>query len=207
MSNNPMADGKMQSIHEMLEERLRLLPPLLEQCKGMPQIEQAADTIFQALHTGHRLTACGNGGNFANADHLIGEFIGRFRWNRKAYPAFAMTGGSLFTAIANDYGFDQVYARQVSGMLQAGDVLVGYSTSGNSVNVIEAVRVARQMGVKTIGFSGSKGKLKDEVGIAIAVPTDHGPVVEEMHYIITHMICEMAEDKLCAQDPDAHRKQ
>ena len=202
-----MVNMNMQSIQEMLEERLRIIPPLLEQCKGMPQIEQAANTIFHALQDGHRLTACGNGGNFANADHLIGEFIGRFRWNRKAYPAFAMTGGSLFTAIANDYGFDQVYARQVSGMLQASDVLVGYSTSGNSVNVIEAVRVARQMGVKTIGFSGDKGKLKEEVEIAIAIPSDHGPAIEEMHYIVTHMICEMAEDNLCAQDPDARRKQ
>ena len=201
-----MVKQDMESISDMLEARLRILPPLIEQCKQMPQIRQAADTIYQALRDGQRLTACGNGGNFANADHLVGEFIGRFRWERKAYPAFVLTGGSAFTAIANDYGFDQVYARQVSGMLQAGDVLVGYSTSGNSANVIEAMRVARRIGVKTIGFSGDSGKLKEEVDIAIAIPTVHHPAIEEMHYIITHIICEMAEDQLCAQDPDAHRK-
>ena len=197
----------METLDQLLEERLELLPKLIEQSRDMPQIQQAADAIYEALHNGHRLTACGNGGNFSNADHLIGEFIGRFRWNRKPYPAFVLTGGSAFTAIANDYGFDQVYARQVEGLLDAGDVLVGYSTSGNSANVLEAMRVARQRGVQTIGFSGIKGKLQDEVDIAIAVPTEHGPAIEEMHYILTHLICQLAETRLSAQDPDARRKQ
>ncbi len=196
----------MVTIAELIAERETQLPQLLEQATKMPQIQQAVDAIVGALESGHRLTACGNGGNFANADHLIGEFIGRFRYERGPLAAFPMTGLSAMTAIANDFGFEQMYARQVRSLLQGGDVLVGYSTSGNSANVIEAMRAARQVGATTIGFSGTKGKLKEEVDIAIAVSSEHRPMIEEMHYILTHIICELAEIRLCANDPTAHRK-
>jgi D-sedoheptulose 7-phosphate isomerase len=158
-------------------------------------IQQAISSIKQAFAAGRTIYACGNGGSAADAQHFASELTGRFEKNRPGFPAFALsTDSSALTAIGNDYGFDQVFSRQLQSIGRAGDVLLGISTSGESKNIIAAVTEAKSKGIKTIGLLGRNGgALAKMVDIPIVVPAPRTSRIQESHIFILHYICEAFE--------------
>ena len=157
-----------------------------------------ADVIINALRSGNRILLIGNGGSAADAQHIAAEIIGRYKQDRPAYAAVALTTDtSALTAIANDYGFEQVFARQVEGLGQRGDVLLALSTSGRSPNILAALREGRKRGLVTICFTGSKGvtlgALCDHLLVA---PTDDTPVVQQIYLTVAHGICDEIEQTM-----------
>lgn len=161
-------------------------------------VEEAAAMIVDALEGGGKVLFCGNGGSAADAQHLAAEFLGRYLKERAPLPSIALTANSsAVTAIGNDYGYELVFARQLRGLARTGDVLVGISTSGCSVNVVEAFKVAHEIGVRTISLTGSRPSAMSELAdIAIQVPSSHTPRVQEMHITIGHTICEIVETEM-----------
>jgi D-sedoheptulose 7-phosphate isomerase len=160
-------------------------------------VAQAALQIVTALRAGGKLLCCGNGGSAADAQHLAAEFTGRYLKERRALPAIALNANtSSLTAIGNDYGFDLVFARQLEALGNAGDVLLGISTSGNSRNVLRAMEVAKAKSIYTITLTGSGGKMKDLADCAICIPSGETPRIQECHILTGHIICEIAENML-----------
>jgi D-sedoheptulose 7-phosphate isomerase len=161
-------------------------------------IVQAASIITSCLQSGGKLLLFGNGGSAADAQHLAAEFVGRFLLERRALPAIALTtDSSILTAVGNDYGFEQVFARQIQALGRPGDIAIGISTSGNSPNVLEAMKTARSQGLRTIGLSGKDGRaLAQAVDIAIVVSSDNTAQVQECHIAIGHLLCELTEREL-----------
>jgi D-sedoheptulose 7-phosphate isomerase len=157
-----------------------------------------ADAIVSALRSGNKILIVGNGGSAADAQHIAAEIVGRYKQDRPAFAALALTTDtSALTAIANDYGFEQVFARQVAGLGQRGDVLLALTTSGRSANILAALRIARQRGLVTIGFTGSKGEalgvLCDHLLVA---PSDDTAIVQQIHLALAHGICDEVEQTL-----------
>lgn len=161
-----------------------------------PTMETIGQRLLTALNLGGKILLCGNGGSAADAQHIAAELVGRFSHARRGLPAIALTtDSSALTAIGNDFGFEQVFARQVEALAREGDVLIGISTSGNSRNVIEAVKVARNMGVTTIGLlGGGGGVLKDLVDHVLIVPSHDTPRIQECHILIGHIWCAMIDE-------------
>jgi D-sedoheptulose 7-phosphate isomerase len=158
----------------------------------------AADLIARAFAADGRLLVCGNGGSAADAQHIAAEFVGRYLKDRAPYSAIALsTNTSAITAIGNDYGFDEVFARQVRAHGRAGDVLLAISTSGTSPNVLAAVAAAREAGMKVIALSGRDGgTLIDDCDVCLVVPVDSTPRIQEMHILLAHVLCGLVEDAL-----------
>ena len=164
--------------------------------KLFPVIYEMADTCYQALQEGHKILICGNGGSAADAQHIAAEFVGRYHNERKSLPSIALTTDtSILTAVGNDYDFNRIFARQVEGLGDPGDVLWGISTSGNSADVNEALKVARAKGLKTIGSTGKTGgemvALCDQ---ALVIPDTVTARIQEMHMLCAHIICQMIDD-------------
>jgi D-sedoheptulose 7-phosphate isomerase len=157
-----------------------------------------AAVIVATLRAGNKLLIIGNGGSAADAQHIAAEIIGRYKQERPGYAAIALTTDtSALTAIANDYGFEQVFARQVAGLGQRGDVLLALSTSGRSPNILAALRTARQQGLITIAFTGTKGKTLGELCDHMFVsPSDDTPVVQQIHLTAAHGICDEIEQAM-----------
>jgi D-sedoheptulose 7-phosphate isomerase len=162
-------------------------------------IEEAAGAMIAALAAGNKIMFCGNGGSAADSQHLAAELMGRYLRDRAPLPALALTvDTSALTAIGNDYGYDEVFVRQLRGVGRRGDVLVGLSTSGNSANVIAAIEAARAMGVIAIGMTGTNsGRMDDLCDILIKVPATRTNRIQEMHIAVGHMLCGFVEDALC----------
>jgi D-sedoheptulose 7-phosphate isomerase len=162
-------------------------------------IAAAAAVIADSIRAGGTLLVCGNGGSAADAQHIAAEFVGRFLRERDAWPAIALhTNTSALTAISNDFGFDEVFARQVRAFGRPGDVLLAISTSGESPNVIRAVDVARERGLAVVGLSGrGGGPLSTLCDICLTVPSAETPRIQEGHVLIAHIICGLVEDALC----------
>lgn len=158
-------------------------------------VAKAADCIEKCFRAGGKVYFCGNGGSAADAQHLAAEFSGRFYIDRDGLPAEALhCNTSYMTAVANDYSYDIVYARMMTGMGREGDVLVGISTSGNSANIIKAFEVCRQKGIRTIAFTGEGGgKMKDLADVLVNVPSTDTPRIQEAHILAGHMVCEIVE--------------
>ena len=163
-----------------------------------PQIEAAVNMIVSALRGGGKLALCGNGGSAADAQHIAGELVGRYLLEREPLPALALTTDtSILTAVGNDYGFDQVFVRQVEALLQSGDVLIAISTSGNARNVVAAARAAHEQAVQIIGMTGADGgELAGAADVCLKVPSDDTPRIQETHITIGHIICELVEAAL-----------
>ncbi len=161
-------------------------------------IEQVTETVINAFSKKNKVLFCGNGGSAADAQHLAAEFSGRFYTDRDPLPSEALhVNTSYLTAVANDYGYDVVYSRLVKAMGRAGDVLVCLSTSGNSVNIINALEQAQQIGMITVGFTGETGgKMKDKCDYLINIPSNDTPRIQESHIMIGHIICQLAEERL-----------
>jgi D-sedoheptulose 7-phosphate isomerase len=157
-----------------------------------------ASAMIAALRAGNKILLIGNGGSAADAQHIAAEIIGRYKQDRPAYAALALTTDtSALTAIANDYGFEQVFARQIEGLGQRGDVLLAISTSGRSPNIVAALRTARERGLVTIGFTGSKGQSLGALCDHLLVsPSDDTPVIQQIHLTVAHGICDQIEQSM-----------
>lgn len=175
---------------------------------GLTKAAQSADllatthtiarTVADSLKTGHKLLLIGNGGSAADAQHIAAEIVGRYKQERPGWAAIALTTDtSALTAIANDYGFEQIFARQVQGLARRGDVLFALTTSGRSPNILAALRTAREMGVTTIGFTGAKGEsLHASCDHLFIAPSDDTPVIQQIHMMAMHAICDEVEQAL-----------
>jgi len=166
--------------------------------KNLPEIIGAVEAVIKAFKTGHKLFFCGNGGSAADSQHIAAEFVGRFQKERKAWPAIALTtDSSALTALGNDYSFEIVFSRQLQALGQKGDVLIAISTSGNSKNILAAVKEAKTMGITTIGVTGgSGGQLAAVSDIPIVAASSITARVQESHLVIFHTICELVENVL-----------
>jgi D-sedoheptulose 7-phosphate isomerase len=162
-----------------------------------------AAAIVAALRAGNKLLIIGNGGSAADAQHIAAEIIGRYKRDRPGYAAIALTTDtSALTAITNDYGFEQVFARQVEGLGQPGDVLLALSTSGRSPNILAALRKARERGLVTVGFTGTKGEaMGASCDHLLIAPSDDTPVVQQIHLAVAHGICEEIEQTMMRGAP------
>lgn len=158
-------------------------------------IAKIAETIIAAYKQGCKVLLCGNGGSASDAQHIEGELVGRFKMERKALPAIAITANSsTLTAIANDYGYGDIFKRAVEAHGKTGDVLIAISTSGNSQNVILAAEEARKIGMKVIGLlGGSGGKLEKLSDIALVAPSNDTPRIQECHILVGHILCDLIE--------------
>lgn len=157
-----------------------------------------ARTVADALKAGNKLLLIGNGGSAADAQHIAAEIVGRYKEERPGWAAIALTTDtSALTAIANDYGFEQVFARQVQGLARRGDVLFALTTSGRSPNILAALKVARDLGVTTIGFTGTKGEvMRASCDHLFVSPTNDTPVIQQIHMMAMHAICDEVEQAL-----------
>ena len=167
-----------------------------------PVLERAVTTMHEALRAGGKILACGNGGSAADAQHLSAELVGRFREERQALPAIALTADTaLLTALGNDYGYERVFARQVEGLAQRGDVLMAFSTSGNSANVVQAAQTARRLGCTVVGFTGARGgELASHADVLLRAPSNTVARIQEVHTLCIHVLCE-ALDALIRVEP------
>jgi D-sedoheptulose 7-phosphate isomerase len=164
-------------------------------------VEQALDLLEKAFRDGRTLLAFGNGGSAADAEHLCTELVGRFLLDRRPLPAVSLTTNqALLTAWSNDYGFDDVFARQIEGLGRSGDVAWGISTSGNSANVVNALRRARELELRTVGLTGSGGgRMAEYCDVLMAVPLRETPRIQEVHLVTFHAICSALEQRLFGQ--------
>ena len=174
-------------------KQLLLNDPIL-----MGTIEKVTTVVAAAFRAGNKVLFCGNGGSAADAQHLAAEFSGRFYTDRDPLPSEALhCNSSYMTAVANDYGYDVVYSRIVKGMGKPGDVLIGLSTSGNSVNIMKAMEQAAEIGMINVVLTGeSGGKLRNMCDYLINVPSSDTPRIQESHIMIGHIICELVETEL-----------
>jgi len=162
------------------------------------QIEQVAEQMIACLRGGGRIFFMGNGGSAADSQHLAAEFVGRFQLERQPLPSIALTTDtSVLTAIANDYGYESVFERQIAGLARPGDVIVGISTSGNSGNVLRGIAKARELGAYTVGMTGGKGgALVAACDDCLCVPSPRAARIQEAHILIGHALCELVEETL-----------
>jgi D-sedoheptulose 7-phosphate isomerase len=186
---------------QLVERRIRESVTVQERLLGEDAIAamvSAADLISAALRRGGKLLAFGNGGSASDADHLTGELIGRFQLERRGLPALSLSDNpSAFTAIANDYGYERVFARQVEALGTEGDVALGISTSGTSANVLAAFEAASTGGLATIGLTGGDGGgLRVAADVCIVVPSDETPRIQEGHTLVAHVLCELVEQAI-----------
>jgi D-sedoheptulose 7-phosphate isomerase len=161
-------------------------------------LKQIASLCIWTLQNKGKIILIGNGGSAADAQHLAAEFVGRFKIDRQALPALALsTNTSILTAIGNDYGFDEVFVRQVSALANPQDIVIAISTSGNSKNIIKAVKKAKEKDIKTAGLLGKDGgELKKLVDLALVIASADTPRIQEMHILAGHIICEIIEKTL-----------
>lgn len=186
----------MDDIREQLNESIQVKSALIE--KDLLTIRTIAATIINSFKNGHHLYLMGNGGSAADAQHIAGELVGRYKKDRRPLPATAFTTDtSILTAIANDYGFDHCFVKQVEAFVKKGDVVIGISTSGRSVNIINALKRAKELGAFTIAFTGAEGgSLKDYASLCLLVPSTNTPRIQEAHITIAHIICSIIEKEL-----------
>jgi len=176
-----------------LKEHLESAQALLD--SKLPEIELTGQMICQTLQAGNKILICGNGGSAADAQHIAAELVGRYEQTRRAYPAIALTTDtSALTALSNDYGYEEVFSRQVQALAVQGDLLIAISTSGQSPNVIRAALKARELGCKVIALTGSEGgSLSSLCDLTLNVPSTRTARVQELHITIGHLWCEMVD--------------
>jgi len=181
-----------------INQTLRVKQNILKDNELVKKIDEITRVIVHAYRENKKVILFGNGGSAADAQHLAGELVGKFYLERKALAAIALTTNtSELTAIANDYNFNRVFARQVEALVNPRDIVIGITTSGNSPNVLEGIKEAKLRGAITIGFTGaSGGKLKENVDYLLAVPSEDTPYIQESHIMIGHIICYLVEKEL-----------
>ena len=188
----------MDTIKQRITESIEAKQKILNDDHILEQIRKAADMVSTALQNGSKILLCGNGGSASDALHIAGEIVGRFQKERKSYPAIALNADvATMTAVANDYGYDQIFERAVCGYMKEGDVLIGISTSGNSENVFKAISQVRKLGGTSIALLGKDGgKIAKIADCSIIVPSECTARIQESHIMIGHIICEIAEQEM-----------
>ncbi len=185
-------------VTELMAASITTKQTMLSNSDLVATIAAASEILISALQQGNKVLLFGNGGSAADAQHIAAELVGRFAFDRPALPALALSvNSSCVTAIGNDYGYDQVFSRQVEALARAGDVAIGISTSGNSPNVTKAILTARKMGLRTIGLTGvGGGTLAKSAEYCICVPSKETPRIQECHILIGHIISELVEKEI-----------
>lgn len=188
----------MDTIIRSIEDSIATKQQILNNSRLLETIQAVAEVMVKALREGKRILWCGNGGSAADAQHLAAELSGRFYYDRPPLNSEALhCNTSYLTAVANDYGYDLIYSRMIDGACHPGDVLVGISTSGNSKNICNAFRKAKQLGVITVALTGSTGgEMKDLSDFLLNVPSDDTPRIQESHIMLGHIICELVEAEM-----------
>ncbi len=197
--------NKPQSTAEVwksaLVEAQETLSSFLANPEQMQKCLQFSELLTATFRSGGRLFTCGNGGSHCDAMHFAEEFTGRFRKDRAPLGALALGDPSHVTCVGNDYGFNEIFSRQLQGLARSGDLLVGISTSGNSENVIRAVQAAKEMGIKTVALLGRNGgKLKEMTDLSIVIPAQTSDRIQEMHIKLIHTVIETVERQLFPQN-------
>lgn len=192
--------GHAQSNQQLIDQAFCGIQALAERMRGETAgtIARAAELIHCAIKSGNKILACGNGGSAAEAQHFIGELVGRFLTEREPLAGVALTvDTSVLTAVGNDYGYSEVFTRQVKGIGKPGDVLLAISTSGQSSNVLKALAAARDGGLVTIALIGAESSLElDVCDLVITIPDPSTPRIQEMHLVVLHLICELVDNAL-----------
>jgi D-sedoheptulose 7-phosphate isomerase len=185
----------INEIRAELEQSVRVKQRVIEEQAFV--LEEILQILLRTLRAGNKIILFGNGGSAADSQHIAAELISKFRRDRSALPAIALTTDtSILTSIANDFSFDYVFSRQIEGLGQRGDVALGISTSGNSPNVINALQTANELGITTIGFTGAEGgALKDHVDICFHAPSQNTARIQEVHIAAAHTLCELIEQE------------
>ena len=171
---------------------------LISDTKRLEELLEVAGVALSTIKAGHKIMLCGNGGSAADSQHIAAELIGRFEKDRQSMAAFALTADtSALTAIGNDYGYDQVFSRQVEGLGQSGDLLIGISTSGNSKNVVNAMEVARSKSICTVALVGDKpdGAVQAIADYVLAAPSTNTARIQECHILMMHTLCQLVESE------------
>lgn len=187
-----------QQIKDILQRSIDVKAQIIDNPELINTIEAVVEKIVTAFRNGNKVLFCGNGGSAADAQHLAAEFSGRFYSDRDPLPSEALhCNTSYITAVANDYGYDVVYSRIIKGTGKAGDVLIGLSTSGNSVNITNALQTAKDIGMITVGFTGEGGgKMKALCDYLVNIPSNDTPRIQESHITVGHIMCQLVEEKL-----------
>ena len=185
-------------IQNILQESKNTIEKTIKSEQIIKNLNAVVEIIFNAFSEGNKILLCGNGGSAADAQHIAAELSGRFEMDRKALNAQALhVNSSYLTAVANDYGFEDVYSRMIEASAKSGDVLIALSTSGNSKNVINAIKKANQMQMVTIGFSGNDGGImKDLCKYNLIIPSNNTARIQEAHILVGHIICKLIEQKI-----------
>lgn len=179
-------------ISDSIDAKKQLLQP-----EHIDTIEKIAKKMIAALSVGKKLVVCGNGGSAADAEHFVGELVGRLHFDRKPLPAIALTSNApVITALSNDYGYDELFARQVEAYVHNGDIVVGISTSGNSPNVIKALKKGKDLGAWTVALCGEGGEMKKIADITLSVPSRLNVRIQECHTLAVHIICHLIEEQI-----------
>ena len=188
----------MKTVKEEIFQSISTKQAILDNPDLISKIEKAAQIMTDAYRNGHSALLAGNGGSAADAQHLAGELVNQFYFARPGIPAHSLsTDTSVMTAIGNDIGYDYLFSRQIEAQGSKGDVFIGISTSGNSKNIIEALKVCREKGITSIGLTGNKPcKMDDLADLCIKVPSDCTPRIQESHILIGHIICAIVEENL-----------
>lgn len=185
------------AVRDLVAASIAVKQAILEDPALLDAIVRVAQRVEQAFKAGNKVLIAGNGGSAADAQHVAAEFVARFEFDRPGLPSIALsTDTSMLTAIGNDYGYEQVFSRQVQAQGRAGDVFIGLSTSGNSKNVLRAVEASQEMGIVTVALCGAGGRLREVCDYAIAVPSTHTPRIQEGHGLIGHIICGLVEESI-----------
>jgi D-sedoheptulose 7-phosphate isomerase len=197
-SSAAVTNDYLNFVQEQVQNSLSVKQALLQDSDLLSRTAAVAQTISKAFQSKRKLLLFGNGGSAADAQHIAAEFVGRYRTERRALPALALTvNTSSLTAIGNDYAFDVVFSRQIEAFGISGDVALGISTSGNSENIVRALNKAKELGMKTVALTGATGgRLKSSVDYCLAVPSGDTPRVQECHILLGHIICEIVERQL-----------
>jgi len=197
----------LKYIEEHIKKTIETKQAILADAGLMNRIVEAAEMCIAALKNGNKIIFAGNGGSAADSQHLAAEFVSRFNFDRPGLASIALTTDtSMLTAIGNDYGFLQLFARQMQANGRKGDVFFGISTSGNSANILAAVEEAEKLGVKTVALCGSAGKLPEVCDLTLNVPSTSTPYIQESHISIGHIICGIVEEKMFAEYKPEHMK-
>jgi D-sedoheptulose 7-phosphate isomerase len=181
-------------IREQIEASISVKKVLLSDRELLSQIEQLAHTCLESLKAGGKVIFAGNGGSFADAQHLSAEFTSRFLFDRAPLPSLALgTNNSTFSAIGNDYGYEQVFARELQAIAKPGDVFIPITTSGNSKNILSAVEIAQTLGISTLGLTGQNGGSLKQLCECICIPSAETARIQECHILIGHILCGLVE--------------
>jgi D-sedoheptulose 7-phosphate isomerase len=188
----------MSYLVAQIEETQRIMTAMLADTSLLSRVESASYACINALRAGKKVLLAGNGGSAADAQHIAGEFVSRFLFDRPGLPAIALTTDtSILTAIGNDYGYEKLFARQVQAHGQPGDVLIAYSTSGKSPNILKALAEARRLGLVTIGMTGNRrGAMREHCDHYLDVPSSETPKIQEGHLVLGHILCGLVESAL-----------